>query len=464
MTRRSILVLALIGAFPPPGPVLISDHDRADPAVAGCLTNGNPALRPIFKDSEPSAAVDPRDRARIAAVWQTSDSAGSVIQFSLSRDGGASWAAPRSLPINACAGGPVPRTTRASDPWVSIGPEGRIYAAGIAFSVGEGKDAVNALVVAVSDDDGRTWRAAPAAVAPDSVFQDNVAVVADPSRPGTAYLATTRYHPSADGKDTFGPIGFTRTDDGGASWAPIRQITPDVAKGRISAPVIVVDPRSGALRAFYFRSAPGIALIGTIASTDGGVSWGAETRVAPVIRGAWQPPHPIDQKPFILAGDIVQAARDPGGNWLVAYPTARSETDHRLEVAIVSSKDGVAWSRPVRVARRGLETTWLPALAADSTAIGVAYFGASFRRVTSGRAPISLHLARLKLTGTGLRVLSDSVLDRANLAWPGDYHALVATTAGFRSISVRSTASPTERLPFEPADARVGNPTDVFVH
>src|SRR5689334_18530562 len=126
--RRSLAIVGglLLGACAGPAasrsPIAISSHPT-DPKIVRCL--GREHNPPIFKDSEPSAAVDPGDERHLLVGWQTSNPAGSVIQTSASFDGGRTWSAPLAVPINACAGGPVPDAERASDPWVAIGRDGR---------------------------------------------------------------------------------------------------------------------------------------------------------------------------------------------------------------------------------------------------------------------------------------------------------------------------------------------------
>jgi hypothetical protein len=77
---------------------------------------------------EPSLAVDRRDPSRLVAVWQQDrfvapGGARSNVTAS-SRDGGRHWRMKLVPGVSRCSGGDFERAT---DPWLSIGPEGTIY-------------------------------------------------------------------------------------------------------------------------------------------------------------------------------------------------------------------------------------------------------------------------------------------------------------------------------------------------
>jgi len=104
---------------------------------------------PVYGDQvEPQLAVDPTGTGRIVAVWQQdriADAAGdggALGLFSgLSVDGGATWSISslQALPFTYCSTFNWPQGfslafERASDPWVSFGPGGDVYAGGLAFT------------------------------------------------------------------------------------------------------------------------------------------------------------------------------------------------------------------------------------------------------------------------------------------------------------------------------------------
>lgn len=421
----------------PPGPprpalVRLSVDAAAEDAVRRCLANPLGVVA-RYTDNEAYAAVDPRNPDRVIVVWQTQSGSGSVVQWSRSVDGGGTWSAPRAAPINACAGGPVAGATRASDPWAAFGPDGRAYLSALAWTPNpeDGPDLVSALVVVASPDGGSTWEApVTAAVAPSpAIAHDNLGLTADLTRPGTLYATTTRAE-TVPGVSYFGRLGLTRSTDGGRTWSPMRAITAAVNRERIGAPQTVVDPHSGRVYAVYHRRRRGAeSVIGVMASRDGGETWSAESVAAVYIPGA-EPSHPATGRPFVLAGDIVQAAVSPAtGRLVIAYADARRDPGGRLGVSLVWSADGVRWAEPIAVSDSGPETAWLPAVAADANGeIGVSYYQASF---VPGRSGARVMLHRFRMGEAGLEPVARVLLDESGLEWPGDYQGLVAGRRGF---------------------------------
>jgi hypothetical protein len=405
--------------------------------VHRCLANSSGFVA-RYTDEEAFAAVDPGSSRRVIVVWQTRSGTGSVIQWSLSPDGGSTWTSPRAAPINSCAGGPIADAPRASDPWVTVGPDGRVYLSAIAWkpNPGDGPDLVSALVIVASRDGGSTWEPpVAAAIAQDrTIAHDNLAITADPTRPRTVYAATTRAE-SPDRATYFGRLGFTRSDDGGRTWTAIRPITPAVSGERIGAPQVVVDPRSGRLYAVYHRRAGGAASISVMRSDDRGDTWSREVVAAPHVAGA-RVEHPINGARFVLADDIVQAAVSPRtGRLVIAYADARRDPGRQHGVSILWSMDGVRWSQPLAVSETGAETAWLPAVAvAANGEIGVSYLSANFAPAQPVEAQARLLLHRFRTSTAGLTPIDRVVLDEARLEWPGDYQGLVAVRDRFLAV------------------------------
>ena len=143
----------------------------ADSPFAECAT------KPAFDNAEvePSLAVDPREPRRLVAAWQQDryerggGARGAVV--ALSSDGGQSWKQ-SALPVTACAGPGARQAPFASDPWVSVGLDGRIYAAALS----------DAAAVVTSTDWGGTW-SKPATVRGPGLT-DKESITADPHRAG----------------------------------------------------------------------------------------------------------------------------------------------------------------------------------------------------------------------------------------------------------------------------------------
>ena len=414
-------------------PVRLSNDSSGDATIIRCLADPAGQI-PRRTDTEPYAAVDPRNPDRVIAVWQTGSGVGSVIQWSRSTDGGRTWSSPRAAPINACAGGPLDGAARASDPWATFGPDGRVYLSAIAWTPnpGDGPDLVSALVMVASPDGGDAWEPPVSiAVAPDpSVAHDNLALTADPTRPGTVYAATTR----AEQPDTvtyFGRLGFTRSSDGGRSWTPIRPISPALNRERIGAPQIVVDPRSGRIYAVYHRGTRGGSSVAVMRSDDRGESWSEESVAARHIAGE-RPRSPITNDRFVLADDIVQAVVTQAGQLVVGYSDARRSPGQRHDVSLVWSTDGRTWSPPLAVSDSGAETAWLPAVTASGDGgIAVTYFAADFSKPESGMRVV---MQRFNPFSGGFTRIDQLELDRPSFAWPGDYQGLVTTGRGHLAV------------------------------
>ena len=425
----ALLLTFVPGSVTGQRPVRLSNDSTSDETIRRCLANSAGQI-PRWTDTEPYAAVDPRDANRVIAVWQTGSGTGSVIQWSRSTDGGRSWSAPRAAPINACAGGPVARAVRASDPWATFGPDGRVYLSAIAWTPnpGDGPDLVSALVMVASPDGGGRWEP-PVAItlAPDpTIAHDNLALTADPTRPGTVYAATTRAE-TPDSITYYGRLGFTRSSDGGRSWSPIRPISPAANRERIGAPQIVVDGRSGRLYAVYHRRTRGGSSVAVMSSDDGGESWSSESVAAPHIAGE-RPTSPVTNDRFILADDIVQAVVTPAGQLVIAYSDARRSPGQRHDISLVWSADGRNWSPPLAVSDSGTETAWLPAVTSSADGnVAVSYFAADFSKRESGTRVL---LQRFRPSPSGFTRFERIELDRPSFAWPGDYQSLVTGSRG----------------------------------
>src|SRR5206468_12907023 len=134
---------------------------------------------------EPWLAVNPTNPSNLIGVWQqdrwsNGGAHGLVAGFSF--DGGLTWRQ-TPLPFSACANGLG--YERASDPWVSIGPDGTAYAVSISFNQSNNN---NAVAAAVSRDGGVTWTNLSVIIADNApnfqFFNDKESVTADPATSG----------------------------------------------------------------------------------------------------------------------------------------------------------------------------------------------------------------------------------------------------------------------------------------
>src|SRR6266699_713052 len=123
---------------------------------------------------------------------------------------------------------------RASDPWVSIGPDGIAYASALSFNITVPNNA-NAVVAARSTDGGATWDHIQPI--PGAYFQtadnstDKNATTADPTKNKTAYtvwdtliLPTDNPDDNPQAQAYTGPAFFSKTTDGGKTWSQAKVI------------------------------------------------------------------------------------------------------------------------------------------------------------------------------------------------------------------------------------------------
>ena len=142
------------------GPVSVASG--VSPFAPGCGGPGEANTDSVLfqnAEVETHVAVNPTDARNVVAYWQQdrwSDggSHGNLAGYSL--DGGLSWG--RSAPrFSRCAGGAglgnAGDYQRATDPWLSFSPNGRLHAISIGF---DNSTARNAILAAFSDDKGAT--------------------------------------------------------------------------------------------------------------------------------------------------------------------------------------------------------------------------------------------------------------------------------------------------------------------
>ena len=129
---------------------------------------------------EPWVAVDPRDPLHMVGVWQQdrwSNGGASGLAAAASFDGGRTWT--RSAPAFSTCASPASRFARASDPWVSISPDGTVHFISLSLN---GPNNSHALLASRSTDGGLNWTA-PVTILEDrgsDIFNDKETLTADP--------------------------------------------------------------------------------------------------------------------------------------------------------------------------------------------------------------------------------------------------------------------------------------------
>lgn len=326
---------------------------------------------------EPSFAIDPADPRRMTAAWQQdrwSDGGASGNVTATSDDGGASWT--RSMPaFSACTGGDFQRAT---DPWVSYGPDGRVYQIAIGFDRQTARNAV----LASESSDGRSW-SAPATLRlddSDDVFNDKESITADPTAPGVVYAVWDRLTgltmPNLPVGS--GPTWFARRTAAGG-WEEARPIyDPGLDQQTIGN--IIVGLPDGTLVLMFDRiahentDAQTMDLV-VLRSTDRGDTWSEPIVVAPLDAVGIRDPA---NHRFVRGGEnLPSIAVDPAtGAVNIVWTSSQFSGGTTDDVALATSADGgLTWSAPRRVNGAPTPGVFDPVVAVmpDGT-LGVSFF------------------------------------------------------------------------------------------
>jgi hypothetical protein len=384
---------------PPPSP------------LAGCSNAGQSGRNFPDAEVEPQLAVS---GSKQIAMWHQdrwSNGGGHGIGVGFSSDGGKTWT-DSTLPIDMCAPGTPDSLSfyqRASDPWVSFGPDGTAYASALSFNRTDNK---NAVAAATSTDAGATW--ANVQPIPGSVFAtsqystDKNATTADPVKAGTAYtvwdtlvLATDNPDDNPHTQAYTGPTYFSKTTDGGQTWSQAKIIVDTAQRQQTIGNIIVVDPRDGTLYNFTdlivppntpFQGTRFNAQLAFVKSTDGGDTW-----TAPHIVGPFNSLGVIDPNTGqrLRVGDILEeVAIDPASGKLYAVYESSTNYNKNLnqsrgawdnEILLTTSSDGgTTWTGPsvVHALASGLPT-YTPTVAVNGGTVAVTYY--DNRNLTPGQ-------------------------------------------------------------------------------
>ena len=200
MSATSLLAVA-------PSVTRVSDPNLLIACAAGVTGGGFLYTR---SEVEPYIAANPVDPNNLIGAWQQDrwSNGGAVgLVAGVSTNAGESWTQVR-LPFERCTAPANPVATkyvRASDPWVSIGPDSTAYAVSLSVNFDTND---NAVLAATSTNKGLNWgnlRAVKADAGTSAViptltrfFNDKESVTADPTRAGFAYVVWDRLEsPSA---------------------------------------------------------------------------------------------------------------------------------------------------------------------------------------------------------------------------------------------------------------------------
>ncbi|MEV7563059.1 sialidase family protein [Streptomyces sp. NPDC089795] len=475
VTTAALLLVTVAGATPAaadrnPGggaPLIkVSDGDPYADCTIGAISPESHAYPGT--EVEPYLSVDPRDPKRVVTVYQQdrwNDGAARGLVASWTTDGRTFHRS--TLPFSLCAPGGADYE-RASDPWVSTGPDGIVYASG--EGVDFTKSTRSALLTATSHDGGRTWQNLTTThVDEQPFFNDKPSLTADPIRGGTAYQVWDRLDNDPPGPSSLdGPGYISVTRDGGRTWSEARRFvdTSAVPNTQTIGHVIVVDRRTGTLYDFYDRithsddlSTVVEAHYQVVTSTDAGETWSAPVTVA---RDTSVPEvDPNDPSKLLRAGSTLPSpAVDPKtGTLYMAYEGADFSGGRFDSVQLVRSTDGGrTWGAPELISPQDVPA-FSPSIAVDDRGtVALTYYDLRFLEPgDTTTLPTAYQLATLphgnleqRTERRISRVFDWLQAPFAGGYFLGDYQGLVADGKGVRAVLTETNS-----------DAP-GNRTDVY--
>jgi hypothetical protein len=399
-------------------------------------------------------AADPSDPLHLIGVWQQdrwSNGGASGLLTAVTRNGGRTWTQ-SAAPFSACSGGEA-RYLRASDPWVSIAPDGTAWQVGLSLTA---NTAGQGVLVSRSTDGGLHWDV-PITVKFDqdpNVLDDKESITADPLDPRYVYVVWDRL--SGGGANFRGPAWLARTSDRGATWEPARTIFDPGANAQTIGNQIVVLPDGTLVNLFTWiqnATAPLVRderlSVAIIRSLDHGVSWSN-----PFVVSTIQTVGVSDVKtgvPLRTASLLPSIASDPhSGALYVVWQDGRFSGGKRSGIALAKSLDGgLSWSGPVQVNQAPEVQAFTPSLAvgADGT-VAIAYY--DFRRDTNNPAVLMTSYWRILSTDGGSTWIESPIAEPFDFTpapvtdgsglFVGDYQGLAAS--GQRFLSFFAVSSP----------------------
>ena len=344
----------------------------------------------VNAEIEPYVDVNPTNPRNLVAVYQQdrfSNGGANGNLTSVSFDGGKTWTRP---PLGAqprlsnCAGGNPANGgdfERATDPWVSFGPDGDAFQAGLSFN---DTSPDQAELVSKSTDGGQTWGPNVTLLreSDPNVSDERPAITADWTDASTVYTVWDRLVMAPESARV-GPTLFTRTTDDGATWEAPRPIFTPGLGNQTSGNQIVVMP-DGDLVNFFNEfelgaqnQSPRVDIVSAIRSQNQGQSWSERIEIARSLTAGVRDPRTGDR---VRTGDIfpeVASDERPGtDNVYVVWEDSRFTGGERNQIAFSRSRDGGrTWSLPIQVSANLETQAFVPSIDVDDAGnLAVTYY------------------------------------------------------------------------------------------
>jgi hypothetical protein len=366
-------VATAAGSFTLGAPVAASGASPFAACTVGAVEGADPpSINYPDTEIEPFVAVNPVTDHIVGVYQQDRWSDGGAHGLVASRsDTGAAWTqnyGEFSVCSNYPATAYTPPFNRATDPWVSFDSAGKAYQ--ISLGIQSANLDLSGVEVATSDDDGATWGAPVRLItSTDPVaFNDKQSITGD-WRPvvgkDKAYATWIVGH--LPGGDHISPNGmahsfaysgrpvFSKTTDGGATWSTPKPMTNAVVFLQGNQIVVLPDGTLVNVGAMLFRGSgiqptPTQYFWAAMVSTNGGKTWGAPIKIAPLgTQLLTNPdiPNPTTFDETVRAGDYIpDVAVDhaTGAIYMVFADGISTGFNH---VKLTKSTDGGKnWSTP----------------------------------------------------------------------------------------------------------------------
>ena len=257
---------------------------------------------------------------------------------------------------SACVGG---SHLRATDPWVTISPNGAAYFFTLATSAGND----SAMYVNKSLDGGLTWSAPITLIEEDSVFNfnDKNSITADPFNSNYVYAIWDRSRFPSDKRELHSVAGFprsirsdamfSRTTDGGRTWETPRAIfRPRANQFGIGHQIVVLSDGTLVDSFMLFHGSGSNKKgqeVAVMISRDRGATWSAPIRVAKAMPGFISDP---EDGTDVRTGDIIpEIAAGPDRSVYVVWQEATLAPSGSAIAMSKSVNGGLTWSAPRRI-------------------------------------------------------------------------------------------------------------------
>ena len=384
----------------------------------GCTADGvgtQSGTVSLNSEVEPWIDVNRANTSNVVGIfqqdrWSNGGARGLVAGVSL--DGGTSFTLVPIPKVTVCSGGTAANGgnyQRATDPWVTFGPNGNLYQLSLSFNDVNppftAEDFDHALLASRSTNGGLTW-SDPVVVRRDtapSVFNDKQSITADPTNAGLVYAVWDRLvfppgkRPSVVASfrsSAFrGPTWFARSTNGGLSWEPARQIYDPGQNDQTIGNQIVVQPNGtlvDVLTEFNNENTNKLrgATVRVLRSTDKGASWSGPFLIDRLETISITDP---DTGAPVRTGEIIPdiGVNRANGRLYATWQDARFSGGQNDSIAFSQSLDGgLTWSAPIKVNQTptgipsGNQQAFTPSVeVANDGTIGVTYY--DFRNNTA---------------------------------------------------------------------------------